>query len=190
MSLVDRFDPDFIFVDSFYKLGVGRDLNARVQDAVPFVDSLKRRGRSRGVICTGQLGRGAHQTDDTTTMENIYGSDAVGQDGQSIWGVFADAEMRRDNNLAIKKLKYRDGTDHDTFYVNFDLENMNFSELTGLTKGHNNLFSKRPLPGKFLSSQGLLDSIPTQHGRSDIVQERVGGGHSQDEEFNPAMKWY
>lgn len=189
-SVIDRFDPDFVFIDSFYKLGRGRDLNASVQDAVPFVDACKRRGRSRGVICTGQLGRGAHQTDETTTMENIYGSDAVGQDGQSIWGIFADKEMRRDNQLGMKKLKYRDGTDHDTFFLHFDLENMSFEEMTGRVSDPTNLFSKRPLPGKFLSSQGIVDQDPSKRQQDDVVQKRVGGAHSQDEQFNPPLKYY
>jgi archaellum biogenesis ATPase FlaH len=188
-SVIDRFDPDFVFIDSFYKLGQGRDLNASVQNAVPFVDACKRRGRSRGVICTGQLGRGAMQTDETTTMENIYGSDAVGQDGQSIWGMFASKEMRRDNQLGVKKLKYRDGTDHDTFYINFDLERMLFDELSGKVLDNRNLFSKRPLPGKFLGSGGLMDAPPKQQSGDDVVHKRIGGGHSQEESFNPTLKW-
>jgi len=127
-ALVSQFDPDVIAVDSIYCFGDGRNRNERIANASPWLIELARKhGRKRLVLATSQMNRKAINAE-TTTIENIYGSDAVGQDAHVIYGLFASDEMYRDKRLGMTQLKVRRGVRHDPFYCNWDLDVMDFGE--------------------------------------------------------------
>ena len=129
-AAIDMYDPDVIAVDSMYKLGEGRSRNDVIADSANWLTQIVERGRPRIIFATSQMNRNAI-TAETTTMENIYGSDAIGQDAHLIYGLFSNPEMDNDNQLGWKQLAVRRGKYHPPFYSHFDLMTMNFSEIEG-----------------------------------------------------------
>lgn len=132
-ALISQFDPDVIAVDSIYCFGDGRNRNEKIAAASPWLVELARKhGRPRLVLATSQMNRKSISAD-TTTIENIYGSDAIGQDAHVIYGMFASEEMYQDRKVGMKQLKVRRGVRHDPYYCNWDLDVMDFSEAPGTT---------------------------------------------------------
>jgi len=129
-ALIGQFDPDVIAVDSIYCFGDGRNRNEKIAAASPWLVELARKfGRPRLVLATSQMNRKSISAE-TTTIENIYGSDAIAQDAHVIYGLYASEEMYEDRKVGMKQLKVRRGVRHDPFYVNWDLDVMDFAETT------------------------------------------------------------
>lgn len=128
-ALISQYDPDVIAIDSVYCFGDGRNRNEKIQNVVPWLIQIARNhGRLRLVFATSQMNRSA-TTAETTTMENIYGSDAIGQDAHLVYGLFQSEEMYRDKQMGITQIKIRRGTRHDPFYAHWDLDEMQFNEV-------------------------------------------------------------
>jgi replicative DNA helicase len=128
-ALIAQYDPDVIAVDSVYCFGDGRNRNDKIQNVVPWlIQTARNQGRLRLVLATSQMNRSA-TTPETTTMENIYGSDAIGQDSHLVYGLFQSEEMYRDNQMGMTQIKVRRGTRHDPFYCHWDLDEMKFGEI-------------------------------------------------------------
>lgn len=139
-ALIAQYDPDVIAVDSVYCFGEGRNRNDRIQNVVPWlIQTARNQGRLRLVLATSQMNRSA-TTPETTTMENIYGSDAIGQDSHLVYGLFQSEEMYRDNQMGMTQIKVRRGTRHDPFYCHWDLDEMKFGEIgkTGYERDEDN----------------------------------------------------
>lgn len=128
--LVDRYDPDVICLDSVVLYGDGRDRGEQVEDAAPWVVELARRGRKRLVHATSQLNRRAEDiAPKDLNAKMIFGSDAIYQDADAVYGLVQDEEMDRDDQMAIPLIKIRHGTWHEPLMVNWDLDAMNFDEV-------------------------------------------------------------
>jgi replicative DNA helicase len=132
-ALIGQFDPDVIAVDSIYCFGDGRNRNEKIAAASPWLVELARKhGRPRLILATSQMNRKSISAE-TTTIENIYGSDAIAQDAHVIYGMYASEEMYEDRKVGMKQLKVRRGVRHDPFYCNWDLDVMDFAEAPGTT---------------------------------------------------------
>lgn len=79
------------------------------------------------IFATWQFNRSGDDTKDVS-LANINTSDAVGQDADVVLGLVATKDMRINKERMIKVLKQREGELID-FYINFDVSNMNFSDL-------------------------------------------------------------
>jgi replicative DNA helicase len=123
-------DPDVIIVDSAYLFGGSGNRNEQIQQAAPWLKKLsgKTMGRERLVIAAAQMHKRA-DTAEKTVMDNIYGSDAIAQDGDVIYALFQDESMAQDRLMLVKQLKVREGKPHGKFYSNWDLDTMSFEEL-------------------------------------------------------------
>jgi len=127
-SAIDQYDPDVLAVDSMYKVGEGYNTKEKISDAADWLSRVVERGRPRKGFATSQMNRDAISAE-TTVMENIYGSDAIGQDAHLIYGLFQDHQMRKDNQIGWKQLAVRRGKWHPPFFANIDLISMNFGEI-------------------------------------------------------------
>lgn len=128
-ALITQYDPDVIAIDSVYCFGDGRNRNEKIQNVVPWlIKAARSHGRNRMILATSQMNRSA-TTPETTTMENIYGSDAIGQDAHLVYGLFQSEEMYRDNQMGMTQIKVRRGTRHDPIYCHWDLDEMKFNEI-------------------------------------------------------------
>lgn len=126
---VEQFDPDIILIDSLYLLGKGYKRSDQIENVSPWVKSLSNLGRKRLAICTSQMNRSA-TTFEQMGPSNIYGSDAVYQDFDTIYGQWQDPDMYRDRLMGYLQFKVRSGSkSNPTFFTRFDIDAMDFSVI-------------------------------------------------------------
>jgi replicative DNA helicase len=131
---IEKHSPDVVAFDSVYHFGTGSKRQERIEAACPWIKQIAKRGAGKNskkliVFATAQMNRNAIDLD-SQTMDNIYGSDAVGQDADLIYSIFQNDEMRANKQIALCQLKVRNGKYHPPIYAMQDLDKMKFGELT------------------------------------------------------------
>jgi hypothetical protein len=140
---VDQFDPDVILLDSIYLLGEGRSRSDKIENASPWVKKLaKSMGRKRLAIATSQMNRSACSPEQMTP-NNIYGSDAIYQDFDLVYGIYQDDDMFRDAIMGYYLFKMRRGTKHPPFFSNFSIEDMDFREHREVDEAEGNPYTSQ-----------------------------------------------
>lgn len=128
-AAIDEAKPDMVIMDGAYLLKTSG--NNRTEQAANSFNELKRIAKSKKVpiVVTTQLNRDAKKNvGNTIKAENIALTDVAMWNADLIFGLLQTDDMRRDRRLLIKPLKVRDGVCEDV-EINWDLENMNFTEL-------------------------------------------------------------
>lgn len=128
--LIDRYDPDVIAFDTVPHFGEGNRRGHKIESASPWIARMSERGRDRLVLAVAQMNRNA-STPEKVVEENIYGSDSILQDADTIYGIYQDKQMEDDGIMGFKQLKARRGKNHMPFYAKWDFNTMDFSEIEG-----------------------------------------------------------
>lgn len=140
---INQFDPDVILIDSMYLLGEGPDRAKKIENASPWVKRLANTmGRKRLCIATSQMNRDACSAE-KMTPNNIYGSDAIYQDFDLIYGMYQDDDMYRDKTMGYYLFKMRRGTKHPPFFSKFDIDEMDFREFSEIEEDEGNPYAKK-----------------------------------------------
>lgn len=131
-----QFDPDVIVVDSFYKFEFDDDdtwgFNERdkIRRASEWLWEIARTiKRDRVVIAAAQLNRASESSPRGMTLDNLYGSDKIGQNAQTIYGLFQDPDMELNRQMGFEQMKCRSGPYHPHFFAHWCLDTMEFREI-------------------------------------------------------------
>lgn len=128
-----RYDPDAILVDSFYEFefedawGEREEIGMAAEWLWKLARKIKRR---RIVIAAAQLNRETPQVPNAMRMDNLYGSDKIGQKAQVIYGMFQDEDMNLNRQMGFEQIKCRVGPYHPHIFTNWSLQTMDFDEIT------------------------------------------------------------
>lgn len=129
-AMVERDDPDVLFLDSVYLYGKGKSRSEVLASVVPWVVELCSMGRPRNVFATAQLNREGDDGD-SVTGSNIYGTDAIQQDADLVLAMIQSAQMRKDKQMKLKFLKRRRATYAvEGIDIEWDMDAMSFNELS------------------------------------------------------------
>lgn len=115
MAIVDRIQPDVLFVDGFYLLNPGR-LNAKKSDHEK-IKSISRDLKSYAqsmkipIICTSQANRDGKKSINVGETEDAAFSDAVGQDADAMFRCYKgpNPAVHNGNSLLVIPKKVREG---------------------------------------------------------------------------------
>jgi replicative DNA helicase len=125
---VDQFQPDILFLDGLYLM---RDDKGETgwEGITNITRDLKRLAVRLGipVVVTTQLNRKSKGL--RGDLSSLAFSDSIGQDADLVLGLLQTDEMRNNYELMIRLLKQREGLTGE-FKVRWDLETMNFEELS------------------------------------------------------------
>lgn len=123
---VEECEPVLGIFDGAYLLKT--EGHNRYERAANAFDELKRICKRTGVpnVVTMQLNREAGKTG--ASADKIALTDVAGWNADLIYGLIQTEDMKRDRRMILKPLKVREG-EGEEFETNWDLENMNFTEL-------------------------------------------------------------
>jgi replicative DNA helicase len=128
-----RYDPDVIIVDSFYEFEFPDTWGEReeIGEAAEWLWRIARKiKRRRIVIAAAQLNRETPQVPNAMRMDNLYGSDKIGQKAQVVYGMFQDDDMDLNRQMGFEQIKCRVGPYHPHFFTNWSLDSMDFDQIT------------------------------------------------------------
>jgi replicative DNA helicase len=123
-------DPALSILDGAYLLKVAG--TNRMERAANAFDELKRVCKRTHVpnVVTTQLNREAKaNVASSVQVERIAMTDVASWNADLIYGLIQTDDMKRDHRMIFKPLKVREGVGEE-FEVMWDLDNMNFSELS------------------------------------------------------------
>ena len=125
---VRKCNPDILFIDGAYLLQDTEGFSS-VEQAKNVIRSLKALAKKESipVIVTWQL-NGKASNENGGSLENISFSDAVGMDSDLVVTLSQTEDMRLNQQMHIKSIKQRDCKPFE-FDINWDFDNMDFSEL-------------------------------------------------------------
>ena len=124
---VEECEPVLAIFDGAYLLKT--EGSNRFERAANAFDELKRICKRTGVpnAVTMQLNREASKTG--VSADKIALTDVAGWNADLVYGLIQTEDMKRDRRMTVKPLKMREG-EGEELEINWDLENMNFSELS------------------------------------------------------------
>jgi replicative DNA helicase len=130
-SLVDELQPDVLYIDAAYLINMSGS-QAKAWEKIALVsEKLKELAISRNIpiIMTVQFNRDAKKGKTFEgTLENIAGSDAIGQLGSIVVSIKEAEEPYSETRRTLEVIKNREGG-VAAFDINFSFEPPNFSEL-------------------------------------------------------------
>jgi replicative DNA helicase len=133
-AIVRQLKPDAVFVDGAYLVKV-QDKRLTKWDRIGYVaEDLKSKVATNlkvPVFASYQFNKQMLKKKDMTEvgLDDIYGSDVIGQVSSVVLGVFDDPSVESLVRKRITLLKGRNG-EVGSFEINWDFLNMDFSEVT------------------------------------------------------------
>lgn len=130
-AAIDEAQPSMVLLDGAYLLKAQGD--NRFERAANAFDEIKRLGKRKAIptIVTTQFNREVKKNvASSVKTESIALTDVAGWNADLIYGLIQTEDMKRDGKLILKPLKVREGEGEET-EVNWDLENMDFSQVAG-----------------------------------------------------------
>jgi KaiC/GvpD/RAD55 family RecA-like ATPase len=128
-AAIEECEPDIVFVDGAYLLRVSGD--GRIERAANSFDELKRVAKRNEIplVASTQFNREAKSHKASSLgADKIAMSDAAGWNADLIFGLMQTDDMKLDNRMIQKPLKFREGVGEDV-EVNWNFETMDFSEV-------------------------------------------------------------
>lgn len=130
-SAVEESDPALTVLDGAYLLRV--DGNTRTEQAANAFNELKRMAHRRMIpfFVTSQLNREAKGSmgGNKISVDQIALTDVAGWNGDVIYGVVQDDDMKKDGKMALKPLKLREGIGIEELELNWNFDTMDFTEI-------------------------------------------------------------
>lgn len=130
-AAIEECEPDILFIDGAYLLRVGGD--GRIERAANSFDELKRVAKRNHipVVASTQFNRDAKVNKAASaSVDKIALSDAAGWNADLIYGLIQTEDMKQDQRMIFKPLKFREGSGEEVeCWWNFDL--MDFREVEG-----------------------------------------------------------
>ena len=135
-SAILNYKPDIVFIDGVYlvKTSERGDRHAKVSHVA---DELTRISKQRNVCIVGshQFNRDVDSDDiDTASLDRLGITDVVGWNATNVYALFQTMDMKSDNEMMFIPLKERNGGGR-RFIVNWDFEELEFSEIRGEEDG-------------------------------------------------------
>ena len=128
-AAIEECEPDILFLDGAYLLRVGGD--GRTEKAANSFDELKRVAKRHHipVVASTQFNRDAKVNKAASaSVDKIALSDAAGWNADLIYGLIQTEDMKQDQRMILKPLKFREGNGEELeIWWNFDM--MDFREV-------------------------------------------------------------
>jgi replicative DNA helicase len=128
IGVIKLHKPDVVFIDGAYLMGNSRSFSSLWEEITSTVKNIKRVAITSNIpiVCSFQFTKKAVGRGDNLGLEYIHLSDAIGQIASYVIGII-DADVPYQKKLMI--IGARD-SDRDDFFVNWDWQRMDFSEIT------------------------------------------------------------
>jgi len=135
---MDRSNADIVIIDSCYRVKAGG--KNRFDNMAEVVEDFKTYAQRHKMplIGTTQLNREATKTKGKVGTEHLALSDVIGWNATNIFALSQNKEQKQDGRMHIHPLKVREGeTSGDPLEINWDMVNMDFSEIGDFEKPGN-----------------------------------------------------
>lgn len=131
-AAVEEMQPALVVLDGAYLLRV--EGSNRTEQMANAWNELKRLAHRTKIpfFVTTQFNREVKGQNMTKQLlaENIALSDVAGWNADVIYGLFQTDDMKKDKKLGVKPIKLREGAGTDDLMLNWDFDNMDFSEIS------------------------------------------------------------
>lgn len=144
-----QFNPSAVVIDGAYLLRHTNPKMSRFEKLTDNMERIKQRLATDcqlPVVCSFQFSRevskkskkGFESNDTAAGLEDIYGSDAIGQLSSVVLGMFEEESVSTLKRRRVDVLKGRNG-ETGKFLINWDFYNMDFSEIHTIKDANGNI---------------------------------------------------
>ena len=153
-AAIERTMPKLLFLDGVYLMDwQGRDLNDRAVNMAEALKKLVRRYKLP-VVVSSQFNRTVKQSAKSAEATSIAMTDRLAWNMDMGVALLQDANLKDVNQLRVVPLVLREAPDFEELLINFNLETMDFSEVSNYYPGSTGSSSATPSGGGSAKPKG------------------------------------